>query len=672
MYTVHHPYGDVNTGNAAVQEPPPPPYGMQQSAPVVPSMLQQQPADLYTTTAYSRSTPVTPTTPKPISPITVSPVYPTYDPTVMPSESAYKTPLTPQQQSYPISPQQPQPPPLPQQTSQHQQPLQPTSHLPPSPQAAAMQQPLQPTPHLHTPSQHLPPSQLLPSSSPTPPVYRLTLNIPQSDFRILVGHSAVTLKRLTQKCPGVYIVVPRAPAPPGSAVTLEGPLKACMKAKEEIEAVLMTPVSVQSQVEVKPDGSTPSSLHLPQPPSNAEVPFSDALSCSSVGSHSTLSLRTSRAPEIMPTGIADELERLSNLRTQGVLTDDEFQKVKHRLLSMFSGGGPTGSHQSDGALHKRNSQPPRGQASIQPGHRPDPDDWECDKCGNVNWAVRKECNRCKEPKPVPVDSGKGQSVRRAVVNVKVSQRSASSQVAGATNELGVVGAGRLDHTTGWMPASDSKDQWYTMDAGGTRVVSGVVLKGGGTVTAWVTMVKITTSLDFVTWKEVDSGRVFPANTDPSSAAAITFPSPVQARYVKIYPVAWHGRIIMRCGLLLCALTKGKETRGIKESTAADSSDKQSVASSSSAAKELSLSGLSDDDKALGKQAAREKLEHFYRRHNPEKLNNVPAILAFCEESGTGYATLYRRLEAKYARKGSSEKPARVRDSESNVGKVVVV
>ena len=26
-------------------------------------------------------------------------------------------------------------------------------------------------------------------------------------------------------------------------------------------------------------------------------------------------------------------------------------------------------------------------------------DWNCFKCGNINWAKRKECNECKAAKP---------------------------------------------------------------------------------------------------------------------------------------------------------------------------------------------------------------------------------------------------------------------------------
>lgn len=32
------------------------------------------------------------------------------------------------------------------------------------------------------------------------------------------------------------------------------------------------------------------------------------------------------------------------------------------------------------------------------GFVPGPEDWKCSKCNNINYARRKECNRCKRPK----------------------------------------------------------------------------------------------------------------------------------------------------------------------------------------------------------------------------------------------------------------------------------
>ncbi len=59
------------------------------------------------------------------------------------------------------------------------------------------------------------------------------------------------------------------------------------------------------------------------------------------------------------------------------------------------------------------------------------------------------------------------------------------------------------------------------------------------------------SKDRKTWKDIECGKTFTANSDMFSKVTNMFDNPVLATYVRILPQTWYGWMSMRAGLLLC-------------------------------------------------------------------------------------------------------------------------
>ena len=466
-----------------------------------------------------------------------------------------------------------------------------------------------------------------PPQNVTPPPVKMYLNVLPSDFGVLVGKSAGTLNSLREKCPNLTkIQVPRAGAASGSKVTLEGQLEDCMKAKSEVEAILMTPITWTI---ADGDGKTATPTHSKGSFSKRNIDCADS-DAGSISSHGSSFAQRSH-------DVNSELElveSIDRLRQSGALSDEEFTRAKSTLFSNLMqklasrgkepapGSRTISPNVNDNSSDARSStqsakrrEPPKGLQSLQAGHIAHPDDWLCSACGNMNWATRKSCNRCTKKKAT--------TVKRFVVNVGVNQRMASSCKEGFTP-----GDGDLTGT-GWEPAPSNANPWYCLDAGTSRVVSGVVIKP--LKETWVTAFSVVTSTDGGEWKAVDDGAVFQGCCSADASRTAMFLKPVVCRYVKLQPQTWTGANAgLRCALVLCAL------EGAGKSSSQHSGDTRSRGT--------------DGDREEAKVAAREKLEHFFTRHNPEKLSNIDAILHHCEKSGMEYAQLYRKLEAKYARR----------------------
>jgi hypothetical protein len=119
----------------------------------------------------------------------------------------------------------------------------------------------------------------------------------------------------------------------------------------------------------------------------------------------------------------------------------------------------------------------------------------------------------------------------------------------------VFGQGRLDATYSWIAQSANagleKGEWMQLDLGKAQAVAGVVTQGRGDGGWWTTAYSVKLSVDGDSWASVACGMVFEGNTDMHTKVKNEFPEPVNARYVRIYPVYYYGHPSMRAGVLMC-------------------------------------------------------------------------------------------------------------------------
>ncbi|XP_030841798.1 lactadherin-like [Strongylocentrotus purpuratus] len=125
----------------------------------------------------------------------------------------------------------------------------------------------------------------------------------------------------------------------------------------------------------------------------------------------------------------------------------------------------------------------------------------------------------------------------------------------------------LHEKAAWLARDDDIDKWVKIlylllsltsinaltsqiDLGRTSNVTGVIVQGRFELAQWITSVKVSYSLDNVTWTyalepQCGEQRIYAANYDNTTPETILFPRPITARYVRIHPLTWIGHQAMR-------------------------------------------------------------------------------------------------------------------------------
>eukprot|EP00057_Strongylocentrotus_purpuratus_P026645 XP_011681119.1 PREDICTED: lactadherin-like [Strongylocentrotus purpuratus] len=111
-----------------------------------------------------------------------------------------------------------------------------------------------------------------------------------------------------------------------------------------------------------------------------------------------------------------------------------------------------------------------------------------------------------------------------------------------------------DIKAAWVARNDDKDKWVKIDLGKTSTVTGVIIQGRYKLPQWVTSVKVSYSLDNLTWTyalepQCGEQKVYAANYNEYTPETILFPRPITARYVRIHPLTWHWHQAMRYEVL---------------------------------------------------------------------------------------------------------------------------
>ena len=147
----------------------------------------------------------------------------------------------------------------------------------------------------------------------------------------------------------------------------------------------------------------------------------------------------------------------------------------------------------------------------------------------------------------------GKACKRTVIyNPPYSRIFYSSTIYGDRNGYRY-GSGRLNARYGWLAATNNDGQFMQIDLRKVKTVSGVVIQGRQDWYEWVTAFAVQVSEDGDTWTDVQCGNWFPGSTNRHTRVKTMFDEPVKARYVKIMPKRWRGRIAMRAGVLLCEI-----------------------------------------------------------------------------------------------------------------------
>ena len=111
-------------------------------------------------------------------------------------------------------------------------------------------------------------------------------------------------------------------------------------------------------------------------------------------------------------------------------------------------------------------------------------------------------------------------------------------------------ASLIDSVSAWSAASHKfSSAWVQIDLGKPTLVNGVVTQGRGNANQWVTTFKVGTSTDGKTFDLVNNGALFSGNRDRHTKKENYF-GKREARFVRIYPVDYHGWVSLRADVLV--------------------------------------------------------------------------------------------------------------------------
>jgi len=70
------------------------------------------------------------------------------------------------------------------------------------------------------------------------------------------------------------------------------------------------------------------------------------------------------------------------------------------------------------------------------------------------------------------------------------------------------------------------------------------------VDQWVKTFKVQYKGTSETWVDVDGGKIYTGNTDKDTRVDVIFDTPVEGRYVRIYPQTWNSHMSMRADIIV--------------------------------------------------------------------------------------------------------------------------
>ena len=110
--------------------------------------------------------------------------------------------------------------------------------------------------------------------------------------------------------------------------------------------------------------------------------------------------------------------------------------------------------------------------------------------------------------------------------------------------------GRLDSVQAWSAKHKTVGQWYQIDNGVVDTITGIAIKGRNDVDQWVKTFKVKVKGTSETWVDVDGGKIYTGNTDRNTQIDVIFDTPVEGRYVRIYPQTWNSYMSLRADIIV--------------------------------------------------------------------------------------------------------------------------
>jgi len=141
----------------------------------------------------------------------------------------------------------------------------------------------------------------------------------------------------------------------------------------------------------------------------------------------------------------------------------------------------------------------------------------------------------------------GANATRILKDTPETSRSASSVYNGEAIGTGH-GRGRLDSEQAWSSQHNTVGQWYQIDNGVVDTIMGIAIKGRNDHPQRVESFKVKSKGVSGTWEDVDGGKIYTGNTDRDTQVDAIFDTPVEARYVRIYPQTWNSHMSLRADI----------------------------------------------------------------------------------------------------------------------------
>lgn len=151
-----------------------------------------------------------------------------------------------------------------------------------------------------------------------------------------------------------------------------------------------------------------------------------------------------------------------------------------------------------------------------------------------------------------------------VVDVPATMRTSSRPWGSDREAMKAHNTGRLDDNL-WAADVNEIGKWYQMDNGKIASIVGVAImaRASGADQPWGPQFVKTFKAKYYdanTWKDVDSGATFTANTDPTTKVEVKFATPVNTRYIRIYPQEFNKHMSLRAGLITNSTNDGSKSK----------------------------------------------------------------------------------------------------------------